>query len=467
MSDEPDADGRVPETAPPVGAFRSSWRFGRLGPRPILLSLLAAVVAVTSGWWYVDRPAHRPVDGSGPVSSWAAPASSDETEQVMTSLAHHATALLDRDRGSYDQGLDTAAVSAGFGATQRAVFDNVAQLPLTTWRYVLDSPVTSPDVLVPAAARLGGRVVVVHVKLVYGLRAVDPQPTSKDQWLTAVDRSGSWLLAGDSDAAGQGGPSWRGPWDFGPLSVVNGSHTLVIGHPDRAGELAGFGALVDAAVPVVDSVWGSGWNQQVAVLIPDSTQEFAAVTADTGNTSDVAAVSVADEVQPDGTVLGARIVLNPATLGQLDGPGRRLVIQHELTHIATRAATVDAMPTWVIEGFADYVGNLGSSQRVPAIAAELAAEVRRGVVPTALPADSEFDGGNARLSQVYEESWLACRLIAARAGQQGLVRFYRAVGTAARVNADTAAAAGLRSILGLSVPVFTAAWRADLIRQLR
>jgi hypothetical protein len=166
-------------------------------------------------------------------------------------------------------------------------------------------------------------------------------------------------------------------------------------------------------------------------------------------------------------VLGARIVLNPTNLSRLDPAGRRLVVQHELTHIASRAQTSDQMPTWLIEGFADYIGNLDSGRAVPAIASELAAEVRKGTVPAQLPTAADFDGDNPRLPQAYEESWLACRLIAATVGQHGLVTFYRAVGAAAGSTPATAVATGLRDLLHTSVPAFTARWRAYLQSQLR
>ncbi|HEX8769015.1 MAG TPA: DUF4157 domain-containing protein, partial [Jatrophihabitans sp.] len=218
-------------------------------------------------------------------------------------------------------------------------------------------------------------------------------------------------------------------------------------------------------LPVVTRVWGRDWNDQVAVLIPDTPQEFAAVTGDNGDSHDLAAVAVADQVNPDGTVLGARIVLNPGNLARLDAAGRRLVVGHELTHIASRGVTSDQMPTWLIEGMADYVGNLGSGLPVGGTAAELAAEVGAGKVPSALPSDADFTGGG-RVAQAYEESWLACRLIADRAGQNGLVRFYRVVAEAARTDPATAVATGLRQVLHTDMAAFTAAWRSYLIEQL-
>jgi len=391
----------------------------------------------------------------------------------MALLDRQAHALLDRNRSVWAAGLDQSAAAGDFRTAQLAAFTNLAGVPLSVWRYQLSAPVTDPQVLDAAAGRLAGRVVVLHVQLLYGLARVDPLPTSKAEYLTAVHRPAGWRLAGDADAATVGGRSWHGPWDFGPLVVRAGPHTLVLAHPDHAGQLAGFAALVDQSVPVVAGVWGSGWNEHVAVLIPDSGAEFQAVTGDADNISDIAAVAVADAVNPDlaaspdRAVLGARIVLNPANLSRLDAAGRRLVVQHELTHIATRAQTSDQMPSWLIEGFADYVGNLGSGRTPSQIAAELAADVRSGRVPARLPTDTDFAATNRQLPQVYEQAWLACRLIAARVGAPGLVRFYRQVSAAARTDPSDAAATGFRQVLGLTPAGFTAEWRTYLTRQLR
>ena len=382
----------------------------------------------------------------------------------MTVLDRHAHALLAKDEQAWTVDLDDTAASGGYRAQQEAVLRNVGSVPITAWRYSLDSPVNSPDVLSAAAARLGGRVIVLHVSLHYALSGVDPQPTEKPLWITAVQRDGVFKLAGDSDAEATGGHSWHGPWDFGPLVVLQTANTLVLAHPAHARDLKPFSDLVGKAVAVVTSVWGTGWNPDVAVLIPDSDAEFAEVSADAANTVDIAAISIADQVLPDGTVLGARIVLNPSTLGRLDAAGRRLVVQHELTHIATRADTNDQMPTWLIEGFADYVGNLTSTLTVRQTAAELAAEVRRGVLPKALPTSDDFAGDAPRLSQSYEEAWLACRLIAERAGQPALVGFYKAVSqkVGQGVEPTTAVDEALRSATGLDLTQFVSLWQQRL-----
>ncbi|HEX2902534.1 MAG TPA: hypothetical protein VHO01_03685 [Jatrophihabitans sp.] len=433
-----------------------------------MILALAVVVAGAAGWLALRPTRHDP----SPAQAQAAP-SAAEVSAVMQLLADHAHALLARDRAGWDAGLDPNQAAADFAGKQRAVFSNLSGVPLTTWRYTLTAPVTDPSVLQPAANRLGGRVVILHVQLQYALAQVDPAPTSKSQYLTAVHRAEGWRLAADGDVADSGGPSWQGPWDFGPLLVAAGPHTLVLAHPAHRAVMATFQQLVERSIPVVASVWGASWNEHVGVLIPDTAAEFAAVTSDSNDTQDIAAVAVADSVNPDlsaspqQAVLGARIVLNPDNLSRLDAAGRQLVVQHELTHIATRAQTSDQMPTWLIEGFADYVGNLGSGRGPVMIAPELAADVAHDRLPSQLPASTDFDGANPRLPQAYEQSWLACRLIAATIGQHGLVTFYRAVASAARTNPATAVATELRALLHTSITAFTARWRSYLQSQLR
>jgi hypothetical protein len=97
-------------------------------------------------------------------------------------------------------------------------------------------------------------------------------------------------------------------------------------------------------------------------------------------------------------------------------------------------------------------------------AAELHAEVARGVVPSALPTDTDF-ASTTRLAAVYEEAWLACRLIAVRAGQAALVRFYKLVGDGV-LTADAAVASAFSSLLHESEAAFVVQWRAYLRAQL-
>jgi hypothetical protein len=382
-------------------------------------------------------------------------------------VRRHASALLARDERQWKADLDTSPAAARFTQHQREVFTNLARVPLATWRYDHVTAVSNPDVLSAAAGRLAGRVVVLRVRFEYALALVDPKPTGQDLLLTAVLRPAGWLLAGQSDVTGVGDQSWWGPWDFGPLLVLARPHTLVLAHPSHAADMETFSSAVERSVRVVNRVWGSGWNDHVAVLIPDTPAEFEAEVKGLGESQNLAAAAVADRVTPDHVVVGARIVINPVNLSKLVGADRQVVLQHEVMHVAARADTSDQMPSWVVEGFADYAGYLDSGQPVATAAAELAAEIRAGQVPMRLPTDTDFSGSNTRLSQVYQQAWLACRLIARRDGERGLVRFYKTVNAiAAAGKPGTSVPVALRQVMHLDLASFTALWRTNLIAEL-
>ena len=387
--------------------------------------------------------------------------------QVSALLARHGDAVLAHSAAAFLADVDTAAAAADFRQRQQDQITNVARVPLQSWRYAVSSPVTEPAASAAASKRLGAPVLIVRVSMSYALKFVDPQPSAHDLWWTFVQRHGRVYLAGDADMAGLGGVSWTGPWDYGPLVAARGTSSLVLGHPQDAAQLPRLAAAVDAAVPVVTGVWGSGWLRQVAVLVPASDAELAALVGSGSALTDISAVAVFDAQDPAlGTRSGQRLVLNPRALAELTPTGLRVVLQHEITHLASAAATGQAVPRWLVEGLAEYVGNLGSAQPVPDAASELRKEVVGGTVPTELPGDGEFAPGATRLPQVYEQAWLACRLIAARAGQAGLVRIYRLVGASPDLSA-TAVSAALRQVLHLSSAAFTAQWRNYLTGQLK
>jgi hypothetical protein len=388
-------------------------------------------------------------------------------DQVATLLGRHGQAVLTRSTASFLADVDPSAASADFRRRQAAQAAALAVVPLQSWAYAVNSPVTDPAATAAAARRLGAPALIVHVSLTYALQRVDPVPASHDLWWTFVSRSGHVYLAGDADMADVGGASWRGPWDFGPLVVEHGAASVVLGHPQDAASLSGVAADVDAAVPVVSRIWGGGWAQRVAVVVPASQAEFAALAGPAGAFSDVSAEAVFEAPNvATGAGAAARVLIDPAALDRLSPVGRRIVVQHELTHLATAAATGPASPRWLVEGFAEYVGNLGSGQPVPVAAAELRRDVTRGRLPAALPGDAAFAPGSTGLPQAYEQAWLACRLIAARAGEAGLVRLYRLVGGSEDTE-EHAVTAAVQSVLHEPPARFVAQWRDYLTAQLR
>ena len=421
-----------------------------LGP----LVALAVVTGVCTG----AVPAPSPVaPGSwgrlGALSYAAGRATPLEIERlaaVREVLDRRATALLRRDRAGWLAGVDPAAHA--FRGRQAAFFERIATVPLGVWRYTVEPE----DEAGEAAA--AGRPWTVRVTLRYTLRGVDPAPTARPLVLTFVPRGERWLLAADDRTAVNGVRSWRGPWEHGPLVVRRGRSSLVLAHPANADRLRTFADAVDAAVPRVTRVVGTTWPRRVAVFIPDDQREMAEVVGERLALGKIAAVAVADSVDPSsGQARGQRVVVNPANLDRLGPLGRRVVLQHEVTHVATRGITGHGTPIWLVEGFADWVGYLGSGLPPRLVGDELRAQVRSGRWPGRLPTAADFRGDSPRLAVAYEEAWSACRLIAGRAGPAGLLRFYRAVGT----SDDPAAAVDgeLRRAVGMGSAQFVAEWR--------
>jgi hypothetical protein len=116
------------------------------------------------------------------------------------------------------------------------------------------------------------------------------------------------------------------------------------------------------------------------------------------------------------------------------------------------------MPTWLLEGFADYVALDHVDLPVSVTASQILAQVRKDGPPGHLPGKAEFDTANTALGASYESAWLACRLIAETYGEPKLIAFYR------RAQRDASTAGAFRDVLGTDQRVFTRAWRDDLRR---
>ncbi|HZB49626.1 MAG TPA: hypothetical protein VE547_11085 [Mycobacteriales bacterium] len=426
---------------------RRRWAVGPLVALAVVTGVCTGAIPAPEGTG--APPWARP---ESTAAARAAPIDGERLAAVRSLLDRRATALLERDRSGWLAGLDPGA--RAFRQRQASLLSNIAAVPLGVWRYTIE-----PGDEAGKVDRAGNWT--VRVTLRYSLRGVDPAPTARPVVLTFVPRGGRWLLAADDRAVGEGVTTWRGPWEYGRMVVRSGRSSLVLAHPGNAHRLAVFAEAVDAAVPRVVAVVGSRWSKRVAVIIPDDQREMASLVGERLSLGKIAAVAVADSVDSSsGRARGQRVVVNPANLDRLGPLGRRVVLQHEVTHVATRGFTGHGTPIWLVEGFADWVGYLGSGLPARLVGDELRRQLRSGRWPGRLPSPADFRGDSARLSVAYEEAWSACRLIANRAGPAALVRLYRAVGTA---DDPTAAVdAQLRDTLGLSYGQFVAEWRRSV-----
>ncbi|MFN2524070.1 MAG: peptidase MA family metallohydrolase [Mycobacteriales bacterium] len=406
----------------------------------VALELLAGVAST-----FALQPAPR---RAAATLRAAVPHEDPRAAAVQALLTARADAITRHDRAAWLATVDPTATA--FAARQARLFDALQSVPVQGWTYELDPERTQPAN--PAVdSRRGDGWWGPAVTLRYRLAGFDSVPTAEPQHLTFVPRGDRWYVAADDDFADR---TSRGLWDEGPVTVVRGRSSLVLGHPSSATLMRTVADAVDAAVPRVTAVWGTAWSRKVVVLVPSTQRELQRLVGGAGDFSRIAAVATAELT--GSRPVGDRVIINPPNFRQLGALGRRVVLTHEVTHVATRAATGNATPTWLVEGFADYIGYLGADVSSRVAAQELRVQVRRGRLPATLPADVDFDGGNARLAQVYEQAWLAAVLLARRYGSAKLVAFYRAVGSGLTVDA------ALQRVLGTDLARFTRDWRRDL-----
>jgi hypothetical protein len=383
-----------------------------------------------------------------------------QASAVRDLLARRADAVLDHSEAEFMATLDPQA-DAAFVDAQRALFRNLIGVPLQHWSYQLN-----PDGALPLPAQLQGRVEeywAPRTTLRYALAEVDPEPTSRPMAYLYVRRADRWFLASDTMLEPQGEHTWRGLWDFGPCTAMPVGSGVVIGHtgPDD-GLLGAWAAELDVAVAAVSAVWGTDWSQRVAVLVPRTVDEMRALVGPAFNVDGIAAAAVADKVDvANHLAVGQRIVLNPAQAGRLSASARRIVLRHEITHIAARASTVDGAPLWLLEGFADYIGYRDSGLQPREAAPDLARAMRSGNPPLALPADEDFLGGTEHLDLAYQLAWSVALYVKERVGEEGLVRLYRQI-AADRSQDQASVEDAIETVLGTDFNGFVTGWLGSL-----
>ena len=173
---------------------------------------------------------------------------------------------------------------------------------------------------------------------------------------------------------------------------------------------------IGAAISSVDRFWGTDWGHgdtpDITIVATDSDEQFMvdAHLDQRRQWTDIAAVSVADDVDLTARrASGQRIVFAPGAKTMSES-AFRIVLTHELFHLASRADTALDAPRWLTEGVADFVARPPSA--IPA------------GLSTALPSDGALDSGGADRSAAYDRAWWFARFVADTYGVDGLRRLY-------------------------------------------
>lgn len=420
--------------------------------------LLAGVVGLS---YVAPWTVAEPLPAAAPTRARPLPSALSDTGRegaVHDLLVARSNAVLRHDRAAFLATVDPLAMA--FRTRQAALADALARVPIAMWSYTLD----------PSSERPGTAALDRHtrwagdVALRYRLDGGDPAPALRRRHLTFVLRSGRWYVEGDDP----GLRTQRDLWDEGPVVTARRPGVLVLGHPSSAALLADLAREAEQAVSRVTGLWGPGWSRRVLVVVPSSQAELARLVPGAGALDQVAALATADLEPPVtgdqlGRPVGDRVLVNPPVFARLGTLGRRVVLAHEVTHVASRAASGASVPTWLVEGLADWIGYSGLDVPLSVSARELQADVRAGRLPDHLPTDAAYDGSDPRLAQTYEQSWRAVSLIASRYGAAALLRLYRDLGHDGRAGALDRV---LHRDLALSLADLTQAWRQQLQREL-
>ncbi|WP_225096771.1 hypothetical protein [Streptomyces sp. CoH27] len=359
--------------------------------------------------------------------------------EVQHLLDRRSAALLRHDEPAY----------AATGT--RTEYTRLRALPLASWAYRV------------TGVRRTATGATADAELNYRVAGYDTAPVDAQRTLTlGRTADGKWYVAADEPARQAG----QQLWDQGSVTVVRGAHSLVLGTGRTQAELRAYAGLADRAVPTVSRVWGGDWSRRVVVLVPRSLAGMGGLLGSpAADYRGIAAVTTG-EVGGSGKAPADRVVVNPEAYAVLGDLGKQVVLTHETTHVATRAHTTAATPLWLSEGYADWIGYLGTGRTPTEVAPELTRAVRDGLTPAALPTDKDFGftSDPVKLAQAYESGWLACRMIAGHWGTARLGAFYRAVGD--RQQRAGAVEAALKTVLGTTPEAFTESWRAYVRSQL-
>ena len=242
-------------------------------------------------------------------------------------------------------------------------------------------------------------------------------------------------------------PSWPHSVPAASAPIAVGDRRMVpvsLGGPGTDALIERVAANLAGAVAAVERFWGTDWARDIVVVATANDAEFAAQAHLDPHRqwSDIAAVSVADDVDvARRKVTGQRIVLAPGASAMSDR-SLRIVLAHELFHYAARADTALDAPRWLTEGVADYVA------RPPG---PLPPGASRS---SELPSDADLDRAGPDRSAGYDRAWWFARFVADTYGADGLRRLYaQACGPG---HGDLAAA--VQAALGTDLGTLQARW---------
>ncbi|MFD9702263.1 hypothetical protein [Lentzea sp. NPDC059081] len=221
-----------------------------------------------------------------------------------------------------------------------------------------------------------------------------------------------------------------------PTVLTTSSGTVTSSSCD--GELASrASSVLDESVGGVADILDIGstqvaWLKRVDVVVPSSEPELVGLVGPAF--ADMAGIAIRDGA-------GQWVVLNRTRATALTDLELRVLLRHEITHVATRDLTSDAAPLWLVEGFADWVAFHGLGLSLRQAAPALTSNV------TALPTD--FGGPGRDLA--YQQAYSIMVYLESTLGERGVVDFFLQHASMSAVDLDDVDVPGWREFLRKSI----------------
>jgi hypothetical protein len=371
---------------------------------------------------------------------------------VQKVLDARVAAVRSGDKAAFLATVDPMA-GAAFKTAQGQLLDGLHSLPLDHYRLEARQD-DSGDLGTGLAARYGGaKVFLPETRETMRFTGYDTVDDVESLWLTFVERSGHWYVASDRDLEDVGLYSNVGLWNFGPVVVHTSPHFLALSHPAEAGRLAALTSIGEEAMGILHTRWPLAWSEKLPMILPGSPAELGAIIQSTVDLDKFVAFTAYSDTRDTAYAnTAARVYIQDKELSRFGHDFQLDTLVHELDHAAVSTFGGPAIPAWVHEGVADWVGS----------GASLTEHKPRGS-DGKLPRDHEFvAGSSANITMAYDESRSAMSYLARRSGATAPARLIQALGAvnAAAGNTDYWVDASLRRLFGFGFADVQAAWAA-------
>ncbi len=297
-------------------------------------------------------------------------------------------------------------------ARQRRYYDNLAQLPLSQFRYQVRPAQWEGQKLLPS---WGEDARIPQVVLSTQLEGYDAVPVQRTVGFVFSFEDGKATIVSDRNARGR--PLFLGtpaPWDLTAIRVEQATGVLGIFDQSTTGNADDLVQAVREGMAQIDARLPFDWSDHVVVYSVGSTQVLKSFTdVPGGSIEHLGALTFPTYASTNERtkVASTRMLVMPSSV-RAGEPFLGRITRHELSHVAIGSRD-DGSPTWVSEGIAEYLGAREIPLRQRIIATEALARAQSEV--GGMPESGDFN--NSDQEWHYALSWMAVDYIASTYGE--------------------------------------------------